>query len=451
MSSITTRADIQNAWWIRLLTHDYCPSANRYVYWLKEPIGWFVLAMVASVLVGAYLSPIGWSLAAGLACVVAIGLVFPWISVRVVRCTIDSEVNEFHEEDTGYVQLTVCNRSPLPLYGLVIRGFVVQPASASHLGLSEETTCERSESQGPTGDFGLAGVPWMSRASFRLPITPQFRGRYPQTNPEVTCSFPFGIWTAKRPLHQVHPIVVHPQTLGLCGLMDHQGRIAGQTGYGERTGGHGDFLGVRAFRRGDAIRSIHWQHTARLDSLVVCERGSPERVEWVIRLDPLASPGSLRQVRENLKWRVRLAASLATLMTQQNIDCRLEILGESDWVKDSPQKLNKVDRKTLPSVFDRLTDVPLNGISLSNKETAAVCPEKVCNGSGLIVIEPAKSHECFQQHKRAEYCFALRVNMPGNHTRSVDCTKTVLIDVNQDVTGQVNDWMRRFEYGTHVA
>ena len=27
-----------------VLNHDFCPWANRYVYWLKQPIGWFVLA-----------------------------------------------------------------------------------------------------------------------------------------------------------------------------------------------------------------------------------------------------------------------------------------------------------------------------------------------------------------------------------------------------------------------
>ncbi|MEM6471796.1 MAG: DUF58 domain-containing protein, partial [Planctomycetota bacterium] len=33
-------------------TTDFCPWANRFVYWLKEPVGWFVIATAISVLVG---------------------------------------------------------------------------------------------------------------------------------------------------------------------------------------------------------------------------------------------------------------------------------------------------------------------------------------------------------------------------------------------------------------
>ena len=62
--------------------HDFCPWANRYVYWLKEPVGWFLIATLASLLVGAFLSPIGWSVAAGLAAILALGLGFPWLAVR---------------------------------------------------------------------------------------------------------------------------------------------------------------------------------------------------------------------------------------------------------------------------------------------------------------------------------------------------------------------------------
>ena len=36
------------SWVARFLTTDFCPSANRFVYWLKEPVGWFVLAASVS-------------------------------------------------------------------------------------------------------------------------------------------------------------------------------------------------------------------------------------------------------------------------------------------------------------------------------------------------------------------------------------------------------------------
>ena len=40
--------------------YDYCPWANKYVYWLKQPIGWFVLAAIASAVIGLFAVPQGW-------------------------------------------------------------------------------------------------------------------------------------------------------------------------------------------------------------------------------------------------------------------------------------------------------------------------------------------------------------------------------------------------------
>ena len=77
-------------WPARLLTTDFCPWSNRFVYWLKEPVGWFFLATLTSVIVGLYLAPIGWTLAASLTSVMAVGVVWPAIAVRAVNCTLNS-------------------------------------------------------------------------------------------------------------------------------------------------------------------------------------------------------------------------------------------------------------------------------------------------------------------------------------------------------------------------
>ncbi len=60
-----------------LANRDFCPWANKYVYWLKEPVGWFVVATLVSVLVGAFLSPLGWTVAVGLITILVLGLGFP--------------------------------------------------------------------------------------------------------------------------------------------------------------------------------------------------------------------------------------------------------------------------------------------------------------------------------------------------------------------------------------
>jgi hypothetical protein len=57
-----------------VLHHDFCPWANRYVYWLKQPIGWFVVAAAMSLIVGAFLGAQGFVLCAAIVAVIALGV-----------------------------------------------------------------------------------------------------------------------------------------------------------------------------------------------------------------------------------------------------------------------------------------------------------------------------------------------------------------------------------------
>ena len=61
----------------RLLTTDYCPWVNRYVYWLKQPIGWFLCAAAMCLLVGLFIGPQGFVLCGVLSVVMVVGVVWP--------------------------------------------------------------------------------------------------------------------------------------------------------------------------------------------------------------------------------------------------------------------------------------------------------------------------------------------------------------------------------------
>lgn len=119
-----------------LLNQDFCPGFNSYVYWLKEPVGWFVLATCVSVLVGACLSPIGWTLAAGLFAILMLGLGFPWLAVRTVHCELTPTVSELHEQEESHLLLTIRNRLPIPLWGLMVEGFLTRPLASLAEGYS---------------------------------------------------------------------------------------------------------------------------------------------------------------------------------------------------------------------------------------------------------------------------------------------------------------------------
>ena len=62
-----------------LFNHDFCPWANRYVYWLKRPIGWFLVAAVASLLVGIAVAPQGLVMFGAIVTVMVLGVCWPWL------------------------------------------------------------------------------------------------------------------------------------------------------------------------------------------------------------------------------------------------------------------------------------------------------------------------------------------------------------------------------------
>ncbi|MCB1041146.1 MAG: hypothetical protein KDA94_16670, partial [Acidimicrobiales bacterium] len=147
-------------WIAENASRDFCPWANKYVYWLKEPIGWFVLATLSSVLIGIFLSPLGWTLAAGLVAIIALGLGFPLIAVASLRCQLTPVNTELSEGEGSYLTLLVSNRLPFPVMGLMIEGYLAAPPLPGgdewDSGLDER------------GECGLARVPGWSRANYRL-------------------------------------------------------------------------------------------------------------------------------------------------------------------------------------------------------------------------------------------------------------------------------------------
>jgi hypothetical protein len=70
-------------------------------------------------------------------------------------------------------------------------------------------------------------------------------------------------------------------------------------------------LGVRPYRRGDAIRRVHWPQTARHGQLVVCElqANAVPRAQLVVDCNPDTHAGLGPD--SSLEWSIRIAASFA--------------------------------------------------------------------------------------------------------------------------------------------
>ncbi len=148
---------------------------------------------------GVTVSPLALSMAAGLLALLAIGLAYPWLAVRLARCELASQRTEVEEDETHEVVVRVRNRCPWPLWGLIIEGFVVSPAGDA-----------QDDDVGPSADIALGCVPWLSCAAYQLTIRPRLRGRYPLQSPQLTCAFPFGLWTARRSIEKLLRWLLNP-------------------------------------------------------------------------------------------------------------------------------------------------------------------------------------------------------------------------------------------------
>jgi len=405
------------------MTTDFCPWANRFVYWLKEPIGWFVLATAVSVMIGLYLNPIGWTLAASLLAIMIVGMAWPLVAIHVTTCSLRPEIAAVHEGESCRMIFTVRNRIPLPVWGLAVEGYL---------------DCEGDDSA-PT--VGLACVAPLSVSDYGIVVRPQLRGHYPAQMPTVSCAFPFGIWTARRKLAATKPLTVWPKVYSISGTCPLVGRANADQGDGQRGGRSGDFVGVRAYRRGDAAKHVNWIASARTDSLIVTERGGPQCVELDVWVDtriansvsgkalaagstrPLSPPdvnprlapcGS--QQREQLADRIRVAASVLLNLHQSATPMRITI-------GDQPLRCAS-GAKGRTQILNALASVPANGCQ--GRETT-----RPMTKNASIEITSQVSGEC-----------VANITDPVGGRRAGGCTRTSVIRSGRDFAELVRGfWM----------
>lgn len=427
-----------------LANHDFCPWANRYVYWLKDPVGWFVIATFASLLVGAFLSPLGWTVAAGLVGILALGLGFPWIAVRSVHCRLSPVDPEIHERDPSFLQLSIRNRLPIPIIGLMIEEYLTTKSA-----LDDPLREDRAP------DVGLSTVPAFSTATYRLAICPEYRGRYPKGTPKIACSFPFGIWTARIPLVECQPVTVWPLLISLGGEVEISGSQAAEVGSGQRPSTQGDFIGVRDFRRGDSLRSIHWVQTARQDSLIVCERGGPQKQAIELHLNTAPSLGDPDEIRENLAWRVRFAASFIDLIVSRHFPFRLYVDGQLETISQAALGRQRA--------WEVLTDIPLDGhatkdipqLDRANQKSSG----QAISGQAIQAeqLGPCQSSRIIIDSRLADgtICLAHQVRValqqPGDSLRRSIQQQSRLIDLDQDIEFQLNQLLMEASRESYAA
>ena len=300
--------------WLRsLLLEDHCAWANRYVYWLKSPLGVLGMTAVASLLLGLFVAPQGYVLLAAIMAVIVTGLAWPKIGIRGLECEIAFVATRAREGKPTPVEVRISNRWPFPVWGLMIEDgfFDVEPGE------------NRSA-------VALARISGWSRTTFRWDFTPEQRGRYPKVTPSLATAFPFGLWTARKPVRVEGSIVAWPQTFW---LPPYPLTAAHKAWTGEPSDAHagteGERIGVREHRHGDSMRFVHWAKTARHDRLIVSEReGAALRTASVrVDTDPHSHTGA--GVDSTMEWSIRIAASVADTFLAQGAQIEMQLGRES--------------------------------------------------------------------------------------------------------------------------
>lgn len=255
---------------------------------LRSPATALAGAALSATLCGAFLHPHGFAVAAAIGMVLAGGLIWPWLSVVGVAGRLEFDRTRGREGEPMVLRLAIRNRFPWGAFGL------------------------RVVEEGGTPLATVGDLPGWSSDTLSVEFVPECRGVYPRGRLCVRSGFPFGLWEASRPIAESGQVVVWPRTFPVAELPDHRGD-GGHSGQStrDRPGNWGEPMGVRAYRRGDPLRRVHWGLSARHGELIVTEVQSScvPRVRVVLDLDPSVHRGTGPD--GSFEWAIRAAGSLA--------------------------------------------------------------------------------------------------------------------------------------------
>jgi uncharacterized protein (DUF58 family) len=165
-------------------------------------------------------------------------------------------------------------------------------------------------------------LPGHATAPCRAALAFTRRGRY-RTQSRVTSGYPFGLLRYSAPPVSGPDVVVLPAE----GAADVNGlrrwlRQAGGDGRSRKvlrrvTTDEADVRGVRPFRPGDAIRSVHWRSTARRRELMVREYDAAPALDLVLVVEPWVPVAPTAAHLEAVEAALSLAVTLALAWSRE--------------------------------------------------------------------------------------------------------------------------------------
>lgn len=408
-----------------VLHYDFCPSANRWVYWIKRPEASLALAGAAALVCALFIQPIALVAFAAILCTLLLGWCWPWLAVRGLRSDIQFVHSRTTEGQAAQSRLKIQNRWPWPVWGLKLQDGFFPVGEATETGTA----------------VAMASVPGWSTVEFDWEFCPPCRGLFPLTTPRLTTGFPFGLVQAGRPVQTTTPLIVWPQTTPLDVMLDStEHRAAEEILCEHRVGECGDLIGTRVFRQGDSLRRVHWAQTARHGRLIVSERQAAVQmaVRIVIDLDSEIHAGS--GPRGTLEWAIRLGASVGQLYHQQHaaVEYHLgqnvhRILGgDTGWKR----------------FLDELARIPPGGIASS--QPLQTCShrrheilEVIVTTDRRLQLQPALQHPCGRQRCIVLATAAFAQAETAKPISLCAAHHWLVIDSTDDIAGQFRRGWRR--------
>jgi uncharacterized protein (DUF58 family) len=323
---------------LQLANNDFCPNLNKYVHWVKQPIGWVSLATIFSLLVGILIGPQGFILATAFSSLLAVGLAWPWLSVKGITCTLVLPAEQLLEGKDFDVVFKVKNYWPFPVFGLMVKGDFLQDRH-----LDEEPVV-----------FSLRWVPGWADTEFRVPTVASCRGELPRGEILVANGFPFGLYEFSKIVDVPKTTTVWPATNVLDDDLNTFATARSLKGkLCDRPGDIGDSIGVRAYQQGDRLKNIHWAQSARSQRLMVRERQSPAstKASVILDLSPEVHEGVGSQ--NSFEQAIRIAASVCWKLHQSTADIQLNIIGLN------PNQCRPTDNRSgVTKIMESLASLP---------------------------------------------------------------------------------------------
>lgn len=170
----------------------------------------------------------------------------------------------------------------------------------------------------------LASLPRGQSATVAYPVTAEHRGRFPIGPPRLRVADPFDLWEDQRILPAQTDVLVVPVVVPLSGMPASSGARSAASGRAAvgTVGGDPD-IGVRPYRSGDDIRTIHWRASARHDDLVVRLEEPVSHGGAAVLLDHRAAAHRGTGPASSLEPAVTLAASITLHLLAADQQVRL--------------------------------------------------------------------------------------------------------------------------------